>query len=140
MAGNEASIRTSLQINVGNLEYRSSPTQFLADVSGSSAPTPGKVTATLAGTDIDISLLTTPGLCWIQNLDPDNYVTLGLWDGVSFFPIMEWLAGENFVNRLSRVLSEEQGTGTGTITADVNTLRLKADTAPCECIVDIFEK
>ncbi len=140
MAGDEARITSSLIINIGKLQYSSQPSAFTADVSAASAPTPGSVTATLAGADIDISQLTIPGLCRIQNLDATNYVTLGVWDGVSFFPVMEWLAGENFVIRLSRVIGEEQGTGTGTIAADVNTLRLKADTAECECIVDIFEK
>lgn len=136
----EAQIRSSLQILIDEVDYISRPTVFTADVSAGVGPTPGRVVATLAGADIDISLLTIPGLCRIQNLDSTNYVTLGIWDGVSFFPMDEWLPGETYVKRLSRVLGEEQGTGTGTITADVNTLRLKADTAPCECIVEIFEK
>ncbi len=138
---NEASIRSSLQITKGKIEYRSSPTQFSADVTGSKGPSPGAVDISTAGTDIDFSELTTPGLCRIQNQDPTNYVTYGIWDpeNNTFFPLGELLPGETYPLRLSRLLQEELGTGSGTSGADTNRLRFKADTASVVVLVEAFE-
>ena len=138
---NEARITSSLQILEGKVDYRTTPTSFLADVAvGTRGPTPGLLLATLAGTDVDLSLLTIPGLCRIMNLDGTNFVEVGIWDGVSFFPMLDFLPGESFVIRLSADLGDEFGTGTGTTAADVNNLRIKADTADCDVIVEAFER
>lgn len=137
---NEATIRTSLMIKKGNIFYQSNPTAFKANVTGTKGPVPGAVSiaATVTGTDIDFSELVTPGLCRLQNLDATNFVTYGIWDGVSFFPLGELLPGETYVLRLSRYLGEEfAGTGTP---ADVNTFRMKADTAACNVLVEAFEQ
>lgn len=136
----EAQIRSSLQIEVGKLEYQSKPTAFKADVSVAGGPTPGTILCTTDGTDVSLSELTIPGLCRIQNLDNANFVEVGIWDGVSYYPMMELLTGETFVFRLARDLGEEFGTGTGTTGAAINTLRIKADTASCEVLVEAFEK
>lgn len=137
----EAQIRSSLQIDIGNLEYRSNPTAFTADVSGSIGPTPGAFSVAVTGTDVNLSELTTPGLARIMNLDTTNYVSYGAWDGSSiFFPLGELLPGESFILRLSRDLGKEFGTGTGTTGAPNNTFRFKADTAAVICIVEAFEK
>lgn len=137
----EASIRCSLQIINSPLEYGSKPTQFNADVSGIKGPSPGAVAVSTAGTDIDLSELTTPGLCRIMNLDATNYVEFGIWDpeGSKFYPLGEILAGETYVLRLSRNLQEEFGTGTGTTGDDTNRLRFKADTAAVDVLVEAFE-
>lgn len=139
----EASIRSSLQITKGEIEYRSNPTQFLADVTGSKGPTPGAVTVTTAGTDIDFSELTTPALCRIQNQDSTNFVEYGIWDpeGNTFYSLGEILPGETYVLRLSRFLQEEFGTaaGTGTTGADTNRLRFKAQVASINVLVEAFE-
>lgn len=137
---NEANIQTSLRVQVGNLKYHSQPTQFNADMSAAKGPTPGSFLAALEGTDVDLSELTTPGLCRIMNLDTTNYVEVGIFDGVSFYPLMELLPGESFVIRLARNLNEEYGTGTGTTGDAVNTLRIKARTATCQVLVEAFEK
>jgi hypothetical protein len=108
-------------------------------VSVARGPTPGGVLATTAGTVIDLSGLTRPGLAWVMNLDPTNFVTLGLWDGAEFRPLMEFKPGEFFPCRLSRSLGVSfQATGTGT-DADVIELMVKANAADCEVIVNIFE-
>lgn len=137
---NEAQIRTSLQITIGNTEYRNQPTAFVADVSVGKGPTPGAFTATTAGTDTDLSELTVPGLCRIQNLDTTNFVEVGIWDGTTFYPMLDLLAGESYVLRLSANLSQEFVTGTGTVGASINTLRFKADTASVIVLVEAFEK
>lgn len=141
--GDEAQIRSSLAIVKDNLEYRSQPTAFSADVAGSKGPVPGAFTATTAGTDTDFSELTTPGLCRIMNLETANFVTYGIWDpeGHTFYPLGELLPGESQVIRLSRDLQEEMGTtvGTGTTGASTNRLRFKAHTANCKVLVEAFE-
>ncbi len=139
----EAQIRSSLSIVSGKLEYRSQPTAFNADVTGSKGPVPGAIQVTTAGTDVDFSELTTPGLCRLMNLDPTNFVVYGIWDPEShtFFPLGELLPGEFAVLRLARDLQEEMGTaaGTGTTGADTNRLRFKAHTAACNVLVEAFE-
>lgn len=135
----DATIRASLTIDKGNISYQSKPTQFTASIATGKGPAPGAFAVSTAGTDVDLSELTQPGLYRIQNLDATNFVTLGIWDGVSFFPIHEILAGETYVGRFSRNLGEEEGsTGTGTIDSG-NTLRIKADTAECNVVLEAFD-
>ena len=139
----EAQIRSSLQIAKDSLEYRGQPTVFNADVSGTKGPTPGAITVSAAGTDVDLSALTTPGLCRIQNLEADggNYVTYGIWDpeGGKFYPLGELLPGESYVLRLARDIEAEYGTGGGTTGSPVNKLRFKANTAALVVLVEAFE-
>jgi len=110
---NEARVTSSLNVTKGTTRINTKPTSFTADVDASNiAPTPGLVVATLAGTDVDLSALTTPGLCTIQNVDGTNYVTGGIWDpeGNTFYPLFELLPGEKYVLRLARDIEEEFGT------------------------------
>lgn len=137
----EATIRASLQIDSGNLSYSSKPTAFQADVAGSKGPVPGAITVSVDGTDVDLSELTTPGLCRIMNLDDTNYVTVGIYDtsATEFYPLLELLPGETFVFRLSRVVGlEVEAPGTGTY-AGATSMRVRANTAPCNVLVEAFE-
>ncbi len=137
----EAEVRGSMSIRTTNLDYRSHPTAFTTDVDGELGPTPGAFTATIAGTNVDLSELTIPGLCVIRNLDPTDYVNVGIWDpelGV-FYPLMEVRPGEHWVFRLSRELFTEYGTGAGTVGPNTNQLRIKANTASCAVVVEAFE-
>lgn len=138
----EATVRTSLQIRLGNLEYQSNPTYFTADLTVAKGPTPGSVTVSTDGTDIDFSELTEPGLCRVMNVDPTNFVEYGVWDPAlqDLFVFGEILPGETFIVRLSRNLGETyEDTGTGT-TGATRTLRFKANNAPCVVIVEAFER
>lgn len=144
----EANIQISLQItksdDTGIVNYRSYPTQFTADVNGSLGPTPGAFIASIYGTDVDLSQLTTPGLCKVSNQDSTNFVSYGICDPETdkFYPLGEILPGEFFLLRLSRNLAHEYagaGTGTGTTGAKTNTLRFVADTASCVVLVEAFE-
>lgn len=141
---NEIRVQTSLQINTGSLQYRSQPTQFNADMAGIGGPTPGQLVASLIGTDVDLSELEElGGLCRIQNLDDTNFVTYGIFDFSAnrFYPLGEMLPGESYVLRLSREIGVEYGTGTGSAPLGTgDTLRIKADTAPCKVLVEAFER
>lgn len=139
---NEASIRLSMNIRKGNLDYRSNPTSFAADISSSSPPTPGKITVPVAGIQVSLSLLVMPGLYWVQNLDPTNYVEYGIKDPGTgkFYPIHEIMPGEFYPGRFSRnLLSDYTNTGTGT-DGDVNYLWFKANAAPVDIQLHAFEK
>lgn len=140
---NEADVRISLNIrkSANNIDFRSNPTQFRANVDGAKGPTPGALTISTSGEDVSFAELTTPGLCFFHNQDPTNYVSLGIWDGVEFLPLFELMPGEFYVMRISRFLGTSFGAVPGTGSTDSgNTLRLKAHTAPCVVVVGAFEK
>lgn len=135
----EITIRSSVQIRKGNLEYRPHPAYFQADMSGTpDGPSPGALAVAVTGTNVSFSQITTPAVCRITNLDATNFVEVGIWDGLNWYPILEILAGESYIVRLSRNLSSEYGTGTGTSSTDVNQLQLRANTAACNVIVEAF--
>lgn len=140
----EARISSGIAIRIVSsgttlLDYQSRPATFVADVSTPFGPTPGAMLVGTDGTDVDLSELTAPGLCWIHNMDPNNYVTVGIRDPerTLFYPLIELLPGESYPLRLSRIFGEEY-TSTGT-TAATNKLHIMANTAPCTVRVDAFE-
>lgn len=142
----DGQIRSSLQIqktsgSVVTLDYGSKPTAFDITVAGTKGPVPGAITVTTAGVDVDFSELTTPGYCRLFNHDATNFYEYGVWDpeGNTFYPLGEVGPGESYVIKLSRNLQEEFETGTGTSGANTNRLRLKADTASVEAVVEAFE-
>lgn len=136
----EATLRNSLQIRVGNVSYNSQPSGFTADVTGSKGPCPGAFAVSTDGTDVDLSELSSPGLCRLMNLDATNYVEWGIWEPLisHFYALGRILPGESYVIRLSPNVGQEYGTGTGTEGA-VNTFRFKANTAACNVLVEAFE-
>lgn len=140
---NEAIVSSSLTIRKGSLDYRSQPSQFTATVSGTIGPTPGAITVNASGgVSVDLSQLTTPSLCRIQNLDTSNVIDVGVWDPetTKFYPLLELLPGESFALRLSRNLGEESGgSGTGTSGATTNRLRLRSNIGSCVALVEAFE-
>lgn len=139
---NEIEFRGGLTIRKGFLDYRSSPTSFQADQDGSGGPTPGEMLATEDGADVDLSMLTTPGMAWVQNMDSTNYVEFGIFDATAnvFYPFLEVLPGECYPIRLSRYIQQEFG-GTGTAdTVASSTLRVKGIGGDCRVRVDVFEK
>lgn len=137
---NEATVSSGLVINKNSLQYQSRPASHRVDVTGTKGPTPGALAVAVTGVNVDLSQLTTPGLCRITNLESSggNYVMVGKYDGTSFHPLMEVGPGESYVIKLYRYLSAEW-VGTGT-PADVNTMRLMADTAAVNVLVEAFEK
>jgi hypothetical protein len=135
----DATIRISLQIRKGNLNYQSQPTGYTVSIATAKGPTPGALAVPTAGINVDLSELSHPGFCWIQNLDSTNYVRWGIHDGATFHPVGKLLPGEFVLVRLDETLGEEESdTGTGT-TGPVNFLYLKAHTAPCNVRVEVFE-
>lgn len=149
---NEASLNCSLQVrkSVGGvtvLDYSSRPTAFRVDVSGTKGPTPGAMAASVAGTDVDFSELTVPGLCRISNLstEPTNYIEYGIFDpeAARYYPLGECDPGESYVIKLSRNFNEEYGTalvGTGTLPGGTARLRIRGRVTGAVALVEAFEK
>lgn len=138
---NEAKLSNRLLISKNNLNYQSQTTNFTEDVSGSKGPSPGAITVSTEGTDVDLSELTTPGLCELRNLDQTNYVEYGIRDPSTgiFYPLGEIPPGKGYVLRLSRNLQESYtNTGTGT-SADTTKFHIKANRADCIVLVAAFE-
>lgn len=139
---NEATIRSSLLIRKGSVFYQSQPTAFLADVTGTKGPVPGAITVDNEGTDVDFSELTTPGLCRFQNLSSSGHLEVGIWDPQTFvfYPLLELLAGESYIVRLSRNLQEQYAnTGTGTSAAE-NRVRIKGHQGATVALIEAFEQ
>lgn len=137
----KATIQSSLRIQSGGLDYRSYPTSYQSDVSGSKGPTPGAITATIDGNNIDLSELTTPGWCEIRNLDQTNFIEVGLWDESvgEFHPFIEVGPEEHQIIKISRNFGESYAvTGTGTVDSDIE-MRVRANTASCEVYIGAFE-
>ncbi len=126
---NEITVRSTLEITKApNLQFINRPGFFQADMAGTLGPTPGALLVSTGGTNILLTQITIPGMCVFTNLDPDNFVQVGIDDGASFFPFMDILPGESYVVRLANDID----------TAD--NLHMKADTAACEVVVEAFEK
>lgn len=138
---NEANIQSSLRIRKDNISYSSEPSSFRADVGEGTGPVPGELIVTHAGEDVDLSSITTPGLCRVQNRSTTEFVLLGIHDGSNFFPMLELLPGESYVMRLYRELGVEfTGTGTGT-PSDINNLHLKVTgSTTARVLVEVFGK
>lgn len=139
----EGAVTCQLTVRKGKLNYMSSPTAtFQFDVSTAKGPSPGMVVVPTTGRDIYFSELTTPGECFFMNLDDINYVEVGIYDPQTklFYPFMELGPGQGRSIPLTRNLGEQySGSGTGTTTPE-NYLRIKANGASCNVIVDAFEK
>jgi hypothetical protein len=99
------------------------------------------VTVSVSGTDLDLSGLANPGLCYVKNISADYYVVLGPRDpdtGV-FTPVLKLLPGEGFALRLAGELLGSEATGTGT-GAGNTVLRARAYGGSAVLQVDAFEE
>lgn len=142
---NEIEVRFSLQIkkdSIGNT-YRAQPTVFRCDWAGVKGPTPGILTISVGHTVVDFSQLATMG-GWIrlQNMDPTNTVSWGVYDQTNnkFIPVGDLKPGEFCGFRTSRYLNVEEVPGTGTTpTSGTVKFALKASVAPCNVLVEAFE-
>jgi hypothetical protein len=136
----EIQIHVELTVDKGNLNWRSNPNRFNIDYASSKAPSPGGFEVPTTGKRVDLGALSSFGVAWIHNLDDTNFVTVGVYDGSRFHPVLEVGPGEFYPVKLSRYLTQEFiGTGTGT-NADVNQFMMIADTAACYVEVYAFER
>lgn len=123
------------------LEYRSTPTSFRMDVTGTIGPAPGAILITTAGVTVDFGGITTPGLLWFGNLGDTNPFDIGIWDpdNSKFFPLAVVHPHRFWALELSPRLNAEYGTGTGTSGASDNRLRVKAVGGSTYGRIDGFE-
>lgn len=145
---NEIQVRSSLAVRkvsgvVTLVDYQARPAGFNADLDGNYGPVQASLAVSLSGTDVSFSALgsSQPGFYRIMNQDATNFVTLGTYDPTSdvFTPVMEIGPGETYVGKWSRFVAWET-TGTGTAGGHDNTIRLVANGAPCQVLVETFPK
>jgi hypothetical protein len=140
----EAQLRCGLSIRKGGVVLINESYTFSADVEGTFGPSPGGITVSASGTDIDFSKFTTPGLALISNLeDPGSvtsYLTLGTYDPTTdvFTPVSEIHSGETFPLRFARFVGRES-TGTGTLPGYDNKIQLRASSGVIRCSVKGFD-
>lgn len=134
-------VQSSLTILQGNLQYRSSPAAFLPTMSGINGPTPGAIKVPTSGVDISFSQLDSMGgLGRFYNIDPTNFVTIGIRDKSTneFYPFMDVLPGETYVMRLSSKLPKEE-LGTGTFSGSNAVIHAVANTAQVILVCEFFD-
>ncbi len=137
---NEGSVQSGFSIvkksgSITQINHTTLPSSHRVTVTGAKGPTPGAIDVPTAGVEVDLTELTTPGLCRLMNQDDTNYVTYGVLDidGNTFHVLGELGPGESYVLKLSRIIGLTVGT------ADEG-LFLKADTATCVVLVEAFQK
>lgn len=137
---NEITVRSGLTVKKNNVNYNASPSGFTTSMSGEGGPYIGTINVTEDGVDLDLSVIDTPGICRIQNLDTTAYLQVGTWnpDQSEFYPLLRFKPGESFVFRLDPDINEEyEGTGTGT-SGQLNTTRLKSSSGTIKALVEVF--
>lgn len=127
----DVSIRAGLIFTKGTFRFSTQPTSFTDSVTTAFGPTPGAITATTAGVNVDLSALTTPGYVRLSSQEPTggNFVSWGLFVAAAFEELGELGPGEFAVFKFTR-----------TFLASGNDLRFVADTASVPVLIEAFEK
>ena len=138
---NEVQFNSAFAIKKGNVDERMYPNAFKDDITGDGkGPTPGAVTATTSGTNVDLSELTVPGYCRIRNQDEINDVHYGIWDGTEFYPFGEVGPGRHVDLKLSKYFGRSMGAaGTGTYDVGTYELQVRSENADCNVTIEAFE-
>ena len=140
---NEIRVTSSLTIRktsgttvILNKGYSSS---FQGNMSGAKGPVPGALTIPTTPEVVNFGELTTPGWCWLENLDATNYVEWGAYDPdtATFYPIGKISPGCRYPIELAPVMGQDVS-GTGT-TGDTFSFAMRADTAAVAVSVEAFE-
>lgn len=144
----EVQIRQQVFIKSGNLDHQPRQREWKADMTGAKGPTPGAITATYDGTDIDLSQLTDPGWIDIYNQEPEDggiTVSWGVYDPETdrYYPVGKIAPGQGTgMLHLDELLQFEFDPATGTGTGNpTNRLRIKAkDGDEANILVQAFER
>jgi len=144
MADGTVRVSSGIDLIKDNMVHRSYPTVFTAVVTDGRGPYVGSKTIAVLGTTIDLSELSSlGGIARIHNQDSVNFVTYGITDGIEFFPIHEIWPGEFYPCRFSRLLGRSlEQTGTSTSSYDTGTyqLQMRANVAPVNVLIEVFER
>ena len=117
---NEISVSVSIRANKGFFSYTKSAAETI-DMTGAGGGGPGQIAVPVTGIDVAFSGFD-PGIAYFRNLDSTNFVVWGPNDGGVLKSMGKLKPGEFAVLRIH----------TGV------TLRLAADTATCQCQVEVL--
>ena len=139
-------VQASLNIRNGQLNYQNQPTAFTAIQVTANGPTPGSVRVSHFGTAVNLSELgSLGGWCRIMNLDnsgQNNFISIGVRDIVNnnTYYLHDLLPGEEYIGRISQLLGNAYGTGSGTHSpGDSAEMFIKADLFPTIVLVEAFD-
>ncbi len=115
----EIKVTSSVQCTNGNLTIPKlgGQTQSI-DQSIAGGGGPGFVKVATAGENLVIGDVTTPGVAYFKNVDPTNYIEVGLLNSAVFYPFIKLLPGEEYSVRLAAL-------GSSTLHAKANTAEAK---------------
>jgi hypothetical protein len=116
---NEISVSVSIRANKGFFSYVKSAAETI-DMAGAGGGGPGQIAVPTAGIDVEFTGFD-PGVAYFRNLDPTNYVVWGPKD-TTLVPMGRLKPGEFAVLRINPGV----------------TLRLAANTATCQCQVEVL--
>lgn len=122
---NEIKQTVGVQCINGNLNVPRLGTTRQINQAAVGGPVPGTITAvtTGQGTAVSTTGLSTPGVTYIKNLDPTNYVEFGPLSGGTLYPLGRLYPGEEATFRLGGSVA----------------LNVRANTASCKVLVQILE-
>lgn len=143
---NEASVRINLRVlkRSGGEELINDrySVGYRVDVDGTAGPTPGSVAVPEVGVNVDLSELTTPGLCYLHN-QGEFLLLWGVMDPESarFYPLGKIQPGHGvFLGQLYDFIGdfEIEATGTGSFVSPFY-LHLKAVGGAGRAMVGVYE-
>lgn len=137
----EIRFSTVVTINKDGLSISDSKS-FAKDMTTAKGPAPGSFQASVTGTLIDLTNLSTYGVVVFKNYDSTNKFEIGFYVGTTFYPYAEIGPGEEYSYYLSENLGEQYGTaGTGTTgPALEDFLMVRAINAAVNVSVEIYER
>lgn len=143
---NEATVRISVSVRKRSgsltlIDERHSASYF-EDVSGTAGPVPGSIAVTEVGVNLDLSALTTPGLCYLHN-QGDYPINWGVMDPETgrFYALGTISPGKGaFPGKLYQFLGEYEieGTGTGSFSSTYY-MHFKAVGGASRLLAGVFE-
>lgn len=92
---NEISVSGSLSVTNGKFKYQSPQSGSLKfDQTTAGGGNPGTVNIGTSDEVISLGDISTPGWCWMKNLDDTNYVDIGPTSAGAIVPMIRMEAGE----------------------------------------------
>lgn len=94
-----------------------------------------------SGTDVDVSLLSSPGWCRVYNADDTQWVQLGIYepDTDTFYPLMRFGPGQGTVIPLDPYVGQEV-TGSTVQPGYNSTIRLRSQTSEVLFVMEALNR
>lgn len=91
---NEISLNATLRVAKGYLDQQRERSRNFSLVAAAPAKAGGVMIVGTTHEAISLGDVATPGWCWFENLDPTNYVEIGVVVSSTFYPVIKLKPGE----------------------------------------------